>query len=78
MFYLTLSKATNQNEQNWIDIEIASQTIEESTMSVEEKMNWTIIFSPDKTKLFIVVLLFPRNQSHFLPAYVSSHVDQTE
>ena len=27
--------------------------------------------------MFIVVLLMPRDQSHFLPAYVSSHVDQS-
>ena len=36
------------------------------------------IFLPAKAELFIVVLLLPRNQSHLLPAYVSSHVDQTE
>ena len=41
-------------------------------MSGEEKMNLIIFFSPAKAELFIEVLLLPRNQSHFLPAYVSS------
>ena len=54
------------------------QTIDESTMSGVEKMNWIIFFSPAKAELLIVVLLLPRNQSHFLPAYVSSHANQTE
>ena len=44
-------------------------------MSGEEKMNWIIFLSPAKAELFIVVLLSPRNQSYFSPAYVSSHVD---
>ena len=47
-----------------------SQTIEESTMSGEEEMNQIIFFSPARAELFIVVFLLPRNQSHFLPAYV--------
>ena len=56
-----------------------SQAIEESTMSGEEKMNGIIFFLlPVKAELFRVVLLLPRNQSHFLPAYVSSHVDHSE
>ena len=43
------------------------------------KKIWTVssFFSPAKAELFIVVLLLPRNQSHFLPAYVSSHVDHS-
>ena len=54
------------------------QTIDGSMKSGVEKMNWIIFFSPAKAELFIVVLLLSRNQSHLLPAYVSSHVDQTE
>ena len=54
------------------------QTMDESMKSGVEKMNWIIFFSPAKAELFIVVLLLPRNQSHLLPAYVLSHVDQTE
>ena len=54
------------------------QTIDESKISGVEKMHWIIFFSPAKAELFIVVLLLPINQSHLLPAYVSSHVDQTE
>ena len=46
------------------------QTIDESMKSGVEKMNWIIFFSPAKAELFIVVLLLPRNQLHFLPAYV--------
>ena len=51
------------------------QTIDGSMKSGVEKMNWIIFFSPAKAELFIVVLLLPRNQSHFWPAFVSSHVD---
>ena len=54
------------------------RTIDESMKSGVEKMNWIIFFSPAKAELFIGVLLLPRNQSHLLAAYVSSHVDQTE
>ena len=54
------------------------QTIDGSMKSGVVKMNWIIFFLPAKAELFIVVLLLPRNQSHLLPAYVSSHVDQTE
>ena len=32
---------------------------------------------PAKAEMLIVVLLLPRNQSHFLPACVSSHVDHS-
>ena len=51
---------------------ITSQTIEKSTMSGEEKMNWIKFFSSAKADLFIVVLLLPKNQSLFLLAYVKS------
>ena len=54
------------------------QTIDESMQFGVEKMNWIVFFSPAEAELFIVVLLLPRNQSHILPAYVSSHIDQTE
>ena len=59
-------------------IYLTKQTIDGSMKSGVEKMNWIIFFLPAKAELFIVVLLLPRNQSHLLPAYVSSHVDQTE
>ena len=39
------------------------------------KTNLIIFFAPAKAWLFIVVLLLPRNQSHFLPACACSHVD---
>ena len=61
----------------WV-ISNSMQTIDESMMSGVEKKNWIIFISPAKAELCIVVLLLPRNQSHLLPAYVSSHIDQTE
>ena len=66
-----------QNEGSYSKLELILRRPSMSRQCLAKKDELNHLFSPAKAGLFRVVLLLPRNQSHFLPVYVCSHVDHS-